>query len=858
MLRTDGEPLELSAPASAMREEFTWMQRLALHPALRTIREEGTSAEALRALAATHTLVYITPAIGNWEYLHWNLVSLEHGLPLVDYAAGLSTRAWRPLLEQFATLLPSLHAWWQERRTWHLPDHVALRRTIAEGRSALVRIKTTAIYDDRYWDHPQHDPLASVLQAHHDGVKPVALVPLQYLWSPRPDHSERRLLDVLFGDRSQPGRLRKLWLLFRNFRRVRVHCGTPLDLRTFAAEHPGLSVAELAGTARGALLTQLSQQRKGFTGPALKPRAWLVDAVANSPRVQRALYDAARAQDATIDDMQLLARKYATEIAADVNYSFVELSTRVLNWVFHTIYDGISTDLDHLLGTIRTAMAQGPVVLVPNHRSHTDYLILSHLLYKHSVALPYVAAGNNLNYWPMGWFFRRVGGFFLRRTFSGNAVYRAVFAEYLRLLVADGHCVEFFIEGGRSRTGKLLMPRYGILSMLTEACDARGTPLTFIPVSITYDRVLEQSSYLSELQGAKKTRESMWDMLRIGTYLRRHYGKIYLQAGAPITLPAATPDNDAERRAFVSDLASQIMRTINRHTVVTPIALVATALLAQKDQASTTIDLQAHCDRLLHFLRWRRAPLSDSLRQSPTSARDGALRSLLRGRLIRLEARYHPHCYTLEPSKRSVLDYSKNNVIHFFITASCVAVSLRAAFLAGATTVPIAHVLEDLQRCQDLFAFEFRFAARASREQHVRNILEYYAGHGWIGGNVDTIHLHMQGAHDLRLFAVLLRNYFESYKAAFFAFRNMPQGEMTEADLLNHALHYAKHLLLLGKIRTPEAISQATFQNALLSYCKMGLLQRHTNNNPGAKPTYHWVSTNPQGQFIQEKLEQWC
>lgn len=853
----EGTDTDLLVYQSQMLERFAWHQRLLLHPALRTIRTEGTPAAQLQSLARTHTLIYITPQIGTWEYLFCNLFCLDHQLPLGVFATGLSTRSWQPFGAQCRATYHALMR--RIRGPRDHPDPVRssrLRAAMAGGRSVTIRLKTTALFDDRFWDDPIDDPLLAVIQAHHDGLKPIALIPMQFLWSPRPDHSDRRALDILLGDRSNPGRVRKLLLFLRNFRRVVAHIGTPIDLRTFIGEHAQANQGELAAQVRAAVLTQFSQQRKSFTGPALKPKHWMVEQIVGSPRVQRALYDAARAQSAPVEDLQLLARSYATEIAADVNYTYVEMATRVLHWVFRTIYDGITTDLTKLLDTIRTALERGPVVLVPNHRSHTDYLILSHLLYKHGVALPYVAAGNNLSYWPLGAFFRRVGAFFLRRSFAGNPLYRTVFAEYLRLLVTDGHCIEFFIEGGRSRTGKLLMPRHGFLSMLTEAIQSGAAPqLTFIPVAVTYDRVIEQQTYLSEVQGAQKPRESLWDMLHVGRYLRRHYGKIYLQVGAPIEFAAAAEPGRKERTA---ELATQIMRAINRQTVVTPIALVATALLAQRDRATTEAELLSHCDRLLDYLRWRGAALSEPLQQHPDTARIQAIQWLRQSRCITQADQFQPTCYVLDPAKRAVIDFSKNTIVHFFITASCVAVSLRAAFLGGAVSLPIAQMLDDVQLCQELFDFEFRFATRGTCASHVRTVLDYYAEQGWVTVTGDAVALHMQGAHHLRLFAVLLRNYFESYKAAFLALKNMPEQEMTEKDLLKHGLAYAKHLLLLGQIRSPEAISQFNFRNALLTFGKMGLLHSEPAVAPQTSPTYQWISTHPQGPFIQAKLEQWC
>jgi hypothetical protein len=133
------------------------------------------------------------------------------------------------------------------------------------------------------------------------------------------------------------------------------------------------------------------------------------------------------------------------------------------------------------------------------HRSHIDYLLLSYVFYKHNIPLPFIAAGTNLMFWPLGHVFRKAGAFFHPRTFGGNVVYRQVMETYIRTMLREGYPIEFFIEGGRSRTGKMVMPKYGMLSMVIQACTELHRDVALIPVFIGYDRVLEEKSYIQEL-----------------------------------------------------------------------------------------------------------------------------------------------------------------------------------------------------------------------------------------------------------------------------------------------------------------------------------------------------------------------
>ena len=194
------------------------------------------------------------------------------------------------------------------------------------------------------------------------------------------------------------------------------------------------------------------------------------------------------------------------EIAADFSYETVRLSDRVLSWTWNRLYQGINvTNAER----VRQLAQDGhEIVYVPCHRSHMDYLLLSYVLYHQGLVPPHIAAGINLNFWPAGPIFRRLGAFFIRRTFKGNKLYSTVFREYLGELFTRGYSVEYFVEGGRSRTGRLLEPKTGTLSMTIQAMLRGGTrPITLVPIYIGYEHVMEVGTY-AKLRGATKEKRA--------------------------------------------------------------------------------------------------------------------------------------------------------------------------------------------------------------------------------------------------------------------------------------------------------------------------------------------------------------
>src|SRR5262245_50351548 len=185
-------------------------------------------------------------------------------------------------------------------------------------------------------------------------------------------------------------------------------------------------------------------------------------------------------------------------------------------------------------------MKPHPVVLLPCHRSPFDSLILSSLFHINHLSPPHIAAGINLSFWPMGPLFGGAGAYFIRRSFGDDGVYKAVFRSYLRFLIREGYTQEFFIEGGRSRTGKILTPKLGMLSAIVDAfIDGARRDLYLVPVSIHYGRVVEEQAYSRELGGGEKEKESLSALLRARSVLRQTYGTVSVSFADPISLSEA-------------------------------------------------------------------------------------------------------------------------------------------------------------------------------------------------------------------------------------------------------------------------------------------------------------------------------
>ena len=371
------------------------------------------------------------------------------------------------------------------------------------------------------------------------------------------------------------------------------------------------------------------------------------------------------------------------EIAANYSQAFVTFMALLLGRLWNHLYDGVEFEHVDKLSEIGDG---AEIIYVPCHRSHMDYLLLSYVIYRKGFAVPHIAAGANLNMPVIGHFLRKGGAFFMRRSFKGDALYAAVFTKYLGFMMARGHPLEYFIEGGRSRTGRLLAPRTGMLSMTVRSYvrDPKR-PVVFMPVYFGYERIVEGRTYLGELSGQPKQKESIVGLLRSLSILRSKFGKVHVNLGQPIVLDellqkhnphwrSATSEDEESPPdwigALVAELAVSITAGVNAAAAVTPINLVAMAVLATPRQALLEADLMRQVElyqRLLHDAPY--APLVT------VTADSGAQMIRYAESMGMLDRQPHPLGEIMRMSAdRAVLaTYYRNNILHLFAMPSLLA-----------------------------------------------------------------------------------------------------------------------------------------------------------------------------------------
>jgi glycerol-3-phosphate O-acyltransferase len=434
------------------------------------------------------------------------------------------------------------------------------------------------------------EPAAAMISpAGHDGKRraanastvltPGAIVPVAVFWGRAPS-GEGSLLRLLLSENwAVTSRLKRLVNVMLSRHDIIVHFGPPLPLAEVLT--PGADGRRLLSRVNRLLRVRLRDQRVATLGPDLSHQRTLIERIVRS-RAVRTVIDAAPAGSDrhTLEDT---ARAHARAIASNFSYPTIRVLEKLLGWFWNRIYHGLAVDG---IDRVRELAERHTLVYVPSHRSHVDYLLLSYLVYQHGLMVPHIAAGDNLDIPVLGNILRRGGGFFMRRSFRGDELYSAVFSEYLYQVYRKGHSVEFFPEGGRTRTGRLLPARLGLIKMTLEH-HARGLPrpLAFVPVYFGYEKLIEASSYLDELRGAEKRRESLGDLFRSVRLIRQNFGSVSVRFGMPLPLGPWLDSIDAtidrgDDSAIAPLLATEIMTRINAAAAVNPMNLVALVTLA--------------------------------------------------------------------------------------------------------------------------------------------------------------------------------------------------------------------------------------------------------------------------------------
>ena len=804
-----------------------------LYRLFRRVHIDENMTGALKGMHKQGTVVYAIKYRGQLDYLLYHYNFRRRRLPYPKIAFGLNISLLLPFskfLRVFFHYLSSL------LRKGHFPNPYTsgfYKKAIQEGTTSLVFLVDPKGFLKRFV-HGEKGNLEFLLETQKEMERPIFVVPQLVLYKRTPEKSYTTLSSALFGFKDHPGVIRKIALFFRHNRRAVIDFGEPLNLQEYLEHQPTeRPMPDTASEVRRMLVDRIDSQKRIVLGPIMKSRQQYRELVLMDPKVREAIDKQASKDKKKRRHTRKKAGEYFDEIAADYNVSYVQSFYIALTWFWNKIFKGIEVDRESL-AKVREWARRGTLVYVPSHKSHIDYLILNYILFGANMHTPRIAAGTNLAFWPMGYIFRKSGAFFIRRTFRRARLYMEVFNRYIKALLQEGSPIEFFIEGGRSRNGKLVRPKTGFLAILLQAyregfCD----DLIFVPASIGYDRILEEKSYLKELGGGEKKQENITQIIKARRFLKKRYGKIYVHFSEPFSLREYLTGRDPAAANAHKELAFHLVRAINAVSPVSPLSLVATAILANHRKGFYLSELDTTVNTLLGFLKRQEAPIAGTLEDASKAVQE-TISLLIAWKIVGVmedaPSAEDTFCF-VDDEKKLELEYYKNNIIHFFIPHALVAVSL----LTGTEEIKeMEQIADDYGFLKWVFKKEFVFEENEDPRESVSAILECLKDSSYVvdSGGGRGYQVTKLGLDKLPIWAALAKTYLESYWVASRALiQQYKKGDKGE-DVLKNMNYLGKRYQKQGTIEHIGALSQLNFKNAAAFFQEKVIKAKTDNEQP--------------------------
>lgn len=684
--------------------------------------------------------------------------------------------------------------------------------------------------------------LIDFVQQHDDWD--IYLVPVTILWGRAPD-KEDSLFKLLFTDTwATPSTFKQMLNIGLHGRDTYIEFHEKYSLRAWLdiaqEKSPNISPATYMVDQ---LNKALDSKREAVLGPDLSDRRNVMYSLIKSPDVQDAIRKESIRDKISLHQAEQRAIGYVNEIASDYSASTVRFAEVALNRLWTQLYDGVEV---HNFNQVRELAQDYELVYVPCHRSHIDYLLLSFVIFKRGLRVPYIAAGDNLNLPFVGQLLRGGGAFFIRRSFRGNALYTSVFKQYLYSVVSRSTPLEYFIEGGRSRTGRLLAPKTGMLAMTVHAYfRSRSTtqpskPIVFVPTYIGYERLMEGSTYVGEMQGKPKESESILGILQTVRKIERVFGKVHVNFGEPVFLEDALKQHQAEEIKLqhnddpmpteasnaVNTVAHHILRNINRAVVVNPVSLLSLALLSATSHVLDevlAVKLLDHYRQLLNL-----QPYDADMKMTALSGQE-MIEYGVKLKFVQRSQHVLGDTISIEKDQAVLLTYFRNNIVHAYTLPALIATLVERNGQIKQQDV--------IQLIETMYPF---LKAELFLKWDVKELATQIEGYVKALAELNLIHIHddvlssptpNSEAHQLLVFmSAPVQQSLSRYYLTVMLIQQRESGSISSKQVEELSYLLGQRLSALYQSNSPEFFDKALFQSFLKELFRLSYIE---NNEKG-------------------------
>ncbi len=675
------------------------------------------------------------------------------------------------------------------------------------------------------------------LKARLAGDPARTVVPLRVAWRIPGFERDRALKfrHLIFGDPRRPGPLRARFILWRDRRRAQILVGeaatqTELKARYLAQTGGGDGCEEGSSEFAGFVARQaglaLDVAERGIRGSRYKVPRFVADSLRTNPKFRAALADLAGQLGRPVADLYREARPLMKEVIATPSALFLDLRARLDRMMFGGYAPEMEVDAAEL-AKLRSVLREHPTAILFTHKTYIDGATPSRLAYENDLPMLHSFGGANLDFAIMGQFFRRSGMIFIRRSFQDQPVYKLVLRHYIAWLLAKRFPLSWAFEGTRSRLGKLMPPKYGLMKYVLDAAHATGTQgVHFVPFVTSFDLIRDVEEYAAEQTGRTKKPESLAWFIGYMKSLKEPSGRIRLDIGDPVVIPEAPAPDD--RRAL-ERIAFAVAVEANRVTPLTVTSVMCLILLGTAPRGVTEAEMIATIARITAWARERGIRLSRELEGGDAAALAATLDTLVEGGLLtRFEAGSET-VYSIDPAKHPMASYYRNIIAHHFLDRAMIELALFELRDADSKDSTAAFWTR-IDRLRDLFKFEFFYPPRgehlAALEAELERIDPAWAKR-LASGDRGVAQL-IRRCQPMVGHAILLP-FAEAYSVvADILARARPGDPVDEKMLLDAALIEGRQAWLLRRISSEASIGKLLFANALSQMRHMGLAETAT------------------------------
>jgi len=771
--------------------------------------------------ASKGSVIYALMNPSRIEFLFLHTRAREKGLTPPTFGHYFSLALFQPIWVLIKRAVAIIYSLFKFKRYPNPYKDGYVKDRLEQGEASCVFLREFEGLPRRF-KLRKKDALAQLFELRPKS-RPLFVVPVMFSYSKLLPRESRRFFDVFWGPKEHPGRIRRLALLIRYHNRALARVLEPIDLEEFIEQNSSKvpytqnRLNELAYLLRSECLDRIYRAQRAVVGPQLRSRREIIETLAHDQEISERIAQLAGGDPQKFEKLRRQVRRYAGEIAADYNTAFLNFMDMMLTILWKRIFSEIEVG-EERIAAIQKLAERYPIVYVPCHKSHLDYLLQPYVLFYHHLNPPHIAAGINLSVWPIGPIFRRCGAFFIRRSFKGMELYPLVFSKYVELLLKEQANIEFFIEGGRSRTGKMLIPKLGFLSiMLSHIKKAEVEDLVFVPVSIAYEHLFEERTFIKEQTGQKQKAP----YLPKGFF--KHKSRVCIDFSEPFfakryleEVQVGLPDDKEGLMAAANYIAHRVVWDINRIQRVTLRALAAYVLLSTTKKGMLYPEIVRRSFKMVEILEHQSAPFASNIDRQGLWL-DAALKKLSDEHAIKIvrepAGEAQEDICLIPEDKRLRLTLYKNSIIHWLQDEAIALIANVCCEAANMSEMELFRWLRELLRGELIFGPQPSETSEEIDEKYgtAMSILDRAGASG--------------DAHTKELVASAVLHFLEGYYTALQAVSRTPKRAFSERELVRIALKMSEKLHQLGEIQRPESGNRILFSTALSALTKLGALK---------------------------------